>query len=153
MIPYPRTSKGADMRGADLRNEALFSYVNLEDRVPASHPLRKIREIVNAALAALDAALIAPGGGLSPDGTRWVPCRRRFFLPVRVLSKLFRRLMLEKLAAAHKAGKLRFFGEHAHLASADAFAAFLVPLRKTKWFVYSKRPFAGPEAAISTPLK
>jgi len=56
MIPYPRTSKGADMRGSDLRNEALFSYVNLEDRVPVGHPLRKIREIVNAALAALDAA-------------------------------------------------------------------------------------------------
>ncbi len=87
--------------------------------------------------------MIAPGGGLSPDGTRWVPCRRRFFLPVRVLSKLFRRLMLEKLAAAHKAGKLRFFGEFASLASADAFAEFLAPLRKTKWFVYSKRPFAG----------
>ena len=60
-----------------------------------------------------------------------------------VLSKLFRRLMLEKLAAAHKAGKLRFFGDHAHLSSADAFAAFLVPLKKTKWFVYSKRPFDG----------
>jgi transposase len=56
MIPYPRTSEGADMRGADLRNEALFSYVNLEDRVPAGHPLRKIREIVNTALAALDGA-------------------------------------------------------------------------------------------------
>ena len=56
MIPYPHTSKGADMRGADLRNEALFSYVNLEDRVPAGHPLRKIREIVNTALAALDGA-------------------------------------------------------------------------------------------------
>jgi hypothetical protein len=93
--------------------------------------------------------MIAPGGGLSPDGTRWVPCRRRFFLPVRVLSKLFRRLMLEKLAAAHKAGKLRFFGEHAHLASADAFAAFLAPLRKTKWFVYSKRPFSSPKTVLA----
>jgi hypothetical protein len=93
--------------------------------------------------------MIAPGGGISPDGTRWIACRRRFFLPVRVLSKLFRRLMLEKLAAAHKAGKLRFFGEHAYLAGADAFAAFLVPLRKTKWFVYSKRPFAGPNAVLA----
>jgi len=68
---------------------------------------------------------------------------------VRVLSKLFRRLMLEKLTAAHKAGKLRFFGGHAHLAGAEAFAAFLAPLRKTKWFVYSKRPFAGPEAVLA----
>jgi hypothetical protein len=93
--------------------------------------------------------MIAPGGGLSPDGTRWLPCRRRFFLPVRVLSKLFRRLMLEKLAAAHKAGKLRFFGELAYLASADAFAAFLAPLRKTKWFVYSKRPFSSPKTVLA----
>ena len=92
--------------------------------------------------------MIAPGGGISPDGTRWIACRRRFFLPVRVLSKLFRRLMLEKLAAAHKAGKLKFFGEHAHLAAADAFTAFLAPLRKTKWFVYSKRPFSGPKAVL-----
>ncbi len=93
--------------------------------------------------------MIAPGGGLSPDGTRWVPCRRGFFLPVRVLSKLFRRFMLEKLAAAHKAGKLRFFGVLAHLANAEAFAAFLAPLKKTKWFVYSKRPFSGPKAVLS----
>jgi hypothetical protein len=93
--------------------------------------------------------MIAPGGGLSPDGTRWVPCRRRFFLPVRVLSKLFRRLMLEKLAAAHKAGKLRFFGELAYLASAEAFAGFLAPLRKTKWFVYSKRPFSSPKTVLA----
>jgi hypothetical protein len=75
--------------------------------------------------------MIVPGGGLSPDGTRWIACRRGFLLPVLVLSMLFRRLMLEKLAAAHKAGKLRFFGEHAHLANAEAFAAFLVPLKKT----------------------
>jgi hypothetical protein len=93
--------------------------------------------------------MIAPGGGIAPDGTRWIPCRRRFFLPVRVLSKLFRRLMLEKLAAAHKAGKLRFFGEHAYLAGADAFTAFLVPLRKTKWFVYSKPPFSSPKSVLA----
>jgi Putative transposase/Transposase zinc-binding domain len=93
--------------------------------------------------------MIAPGGGLSPDGTRWVPCRRGFFLPVLALSKLFRRFMLEKLAAVHKAGKLRFFGALAHLASAEAFAAFLAPLKKTKWFVYSKRPFSGPKAVLS----
>ena len=93
--------------------------------------------------------MIVPGGGLSPDGTSWTGCRRGFLLPVRVLSKLFRRLMLEKLAAAHKAGKLRFFGEHAHLAGADAFAAFLTPLKKTNWFVYSKRPFSGPETVLA----
>ena len=93
--------------------------------------------------------MIAPGGGISPDGTRWIACRRGFFLPVRVLSALFRRLMLEKLAAAHKSGRLRFFGEHAHLADADAFARFLAPLKKTDWFVYSKRPFSGPKAVLA----
>ena len=66
-----------------------------------------------------------------------------------VLSKLFRRLMLEKLVAAHTAGKLVFFGEHAHLADDKAFAAFLAPLKRTKWFVYSKRPFAGPKAVLA----
>jgi len=75
--------------------------------------------------------MIAPGGGVSPDGGRWIACRRGFFLPVLVLSALFRRLMIEKLAAAHKAGKLRFFGEHAHLSCARAFARFLAPLRET----------------------
>jgi hypothetical protein len=93
--------------------------------------------------------MIAPGGGISPDGTRWIACRRGFFLPVLVLSSLFRRLMLEKLAAAHKAGKLRFFGEHAHLACAHAFARFLVPLKETDWFVYSKRPFSGPKSVLA----
>jgi hypothetical protein len=93
--------------------------------------------------------MIVPGGGLSPDGTRWIACRPNFFLPVRILSKLFRRLLLEKLTTAHAAGQLRFFGAHADLADAKAFAAFLAPLRKTKWFVYAKRPFAGPEAVLA----
>jgi Putative transposase/Transposase zinc-binding domain len=93
--------------------------------------------------------MIVPGGGISSDGRRWIPCRPSFFLPVLVLSRLFRRLMLEKLAAAHAAGKLQFFGGHAHLAQPDAFTAVLAPLRKTKWFVYSKRPFAGPEAVLA----
>jgi hypothetical protein len=93
--------------------------------------------------------MIAPGGGISPDGTRWIACRRGFFLPVLALSKLFRRLMLEKLAAAHKAGRLRFFGEHAHLSRARAFARFLAPLKETDWFVYSKRPFSGPKAVLA----
>ena len=88
--------------------------------------------------------MIVPGGGISLDGARWVSCRPGFFLPVRVLSRLFRRLFLEKLAAAHAAGRLRFFGDHAQLADAPAFAAYLAPLRKAEWVVYSKRPFGGP---------
>jgi Putative transposase/Transposase zinc-binding domain len=93
--------------------------------------------------------MIVPGGGIALDQSKWVACKPGFFLPVRVLSKLFRRLMLEKLAAAHAAGKLQFFGEHSHLAAAAAFAAFLAPLRTTRWFVYSKRPFAGPQAVLA----
>jgi putative transposase/transposase-like zinc-binding protein len=93
--------------------------------------------------------MIVPGGGISSDGRRWIACRPGFFLPVRVLAKLFRRLMLEKLLAAHAAGELQFFGSHAHLAQPAAFAAVLAPLRKTKWFVYSKRPFAGPQAVLA----
>ena len=93
--------------------------------------------------------MIVPGGGLARDGSRWVPSKPNFCLPVRVLSKLFRRLMLTKLAAAHAAGKLQFFGVHAHLAHAKAFAAFLASLRKTRWFVYAKRPFAGPKAVLA----
>ena len=93
--------------------------------------------------------MIVPGGGLSLDGSKWVTRKPNFFLPVLVLSKLFRRLMLEKLAEAHEDGKLAFFGEHTHLAEAAAFNAFLEPLKKTKWFVYSKRPFAGPKAVLA----
>jgi len=93
--------------------------------------------------------MIVPGGGISLDGERWVSCRPGFFLPVRVLSRLFRRLFLEKLLAAHQAGRLKFFGNHAPLADAQAFAAYLAPLRKTEWVVYSKRPFGGPEAVLA----
>ena len=93
--------------------------------------------------------MIVPGGGLSPDGTRWIACKPNFFLPVLVLSKLFRRLMLEKLGLAHTAGKLKFYGEHAALSDKAAFTAYLAPLRKTKWFVYAKRPFAGPKAVLA----
>jgi hypothetical protein len=92
---------------------------------------------------------IVPGGGLSPDGERWIACRRGFFLPVRVLSRLFRRLMLERLAAAHAQGALQFFGAHAGLADAEAFRAFLRPLRRAEWVVYAKRPFAGPDQVLS----
>jgi len=93
--------------------------------------------------------MIVPGGGLSEGGTRWIACRPNFFLPVRVLSRLFRRLVIEMLAAAHTAGKLVFFGEHAHLADKDAFTAFLAPLRRSEWVVYSKKPFGGPEAVLA----
>jgi hypothetical protein len=93
--------------------------------------------------------MIVPGGGLSPDGSKWISCSPRFFLHVRVLSRLFRRLVIEMLGAAYAAGKLVFFGEHAGLADADAFAAFLAPLKRCEWVVYAKRPFAGPEAVLA----
>jgi hypothetical protein len=93
--------------------------------------------------------MIVPGGGISLDGERWVACRKGFFLPVRVLSRLFRRLFLEKLVAAHQAGRLSFFGDHIHLADAQSFAAYLAPLRKADWVVYAKRPFGGPEAVLA----
>ena len=91
--------------------------------------------------------MIVPGGGISLDGKRWVPCRSGFFLPVRVLSRLFRRLFLGRLTAAHK--HLQFFGKHAPLANTRAFATYLAPLRKTEWVVYSKRPFGGPQAVLA----
>jgi predicted Zn-ribbon and HTH transcriptional regulator len=93
--------------------------------------------------------MIVPGGGISLDGQRWVSCRPGFLLPVRVLSRLFRRLFLEKLVAAHQAGRLSFFGDDTHLAEARCFAAYLAPLRKTEWVVYAKRPFGGPEAVLA----
>ena len=92
---------------------------------------------------------IAPGGGISLDGTRWVSCRPGFFLPVRVLSRLFRRLMCERLTSAHVAGALAFFGDHAALADADAFRAFLKPARRAEWVVYAKAPFAGPDSVFA----
>jgi len=92
---------------------------------------------------------VVPGGGISLDGERWISCRPGFFLPVRVLSRLFRRLFLEKLTAAHDAGCLRFFGDLRHLADSQAFADHLSPLRKIEWVVYAKPPFAGPEAVLA----
>jgi hypothetical protein len=92
--------------------------------------------------------MIVPGGGFSLDGKRWVSCRPRYLLPVPVLSCLFRRLLLERLAAAHAAGELQFFGKHAKLADAKAFATFLAPLRNSKWVVYCKRPFGGPKEVL-----
>ena len=93
--------------------------------------------------------MIVPGGGLSADGSRWVQCRPNFFLPVRVLSRLFRRLFLQMLVAAHDADQLKFHGAHAALADQAAFAAFLAPLRKAEWVVYAKEPFGGPEAVLA----
>lgn len=92
---------------------------------------------------------IVPGGGLSPDGERWVACRRGFFLPVRVLSRLFRRRFVEEMEKLHRAGQLRFFGDDARLADTAAFAQWLAPLRMSEWVVYAKRPFAGPQAVLA----
>jgi hypothetical protein len=93
--------------------------------------------------------IIVAGGGLSEDGERWIACRPGFFLPVRVLSRLFRRLFLTGLAVAHAAGRLRFFGELARLADPAAFAAHIAPLRRTEWVVYAKAPFGGPQAVLT----
>jgi hypothetical protein len=100
--------------------------------------------------------MIVPGGGISlksapaeAGGKRWVPCRPGFLLPVRVLSRLFRRLFLAGLADAHAAGRLVFFGELDSLRNPAAFAAHLAPLTKKNWFVYAKPPFAGPEAVLA----
>ena len=92
---------------------------------------------------------IVPGGGLSLDGGQWIHCRPGFFLPVRVLSRLFRRLFLERLNQAYQADNLKLFGEHRLLAKAKAFDNWIKPLRKIEWVVYAKRPFAGPEAVLA----
>ena len=93
--------------------------------------------------------IIVPGGGLSPDGSRWVACKPRFFLPVRVLSRLFRRLFLEGLEVLNAAGRLAFLGHLARLSEKSAFDAALAPLRRAEWVVYVKRPFAGPKAVLA----
>jgi hypothetical protein len=94
--------------------------------------------------------IIVPGGGLSVDGERWIACRPGFFLPVRVLSRLFRRLFLSMLEVAHRAGRLHFFfRDQAGLADPDTFATHLAPLRRSEWVVYAKAPFGGPEAVLA----
>jgi hypothetical protein len=93
--------------------------------------------------------MIVPGGGLSADGAQWIACRKNFFLSVRVLSRLYRRLILEGLVRLHNAGKLHFFVDHADLARTKAFDGFLAPLRKIDWVVYAKEPFAGPKAVLA----
>jgi hypothetical protein len=92
---------------------------------------------------------IVPGGGLSPDGSRWIACRPGFFLSVRVLSRLFRRLFMQALQEAHRCGRLQFFGDLAPLAGKQRFAEWLASLRRCEWVVYAKRPFAGPEAVLA----
>ncbi len=92
---------------------------------------------------------IVPGGGISLDGERWVACRKGFFLPVRVLSRLFRRLFLEQLRLAYDQGELQCHGDLDPLTDATVFGDWLKPLRQIEWVVYSKRPFAGPEAVLS----
>jgi hypothetical protein len=93
--------------------------------------------------------MIVPGGGIALDGSRWISSHPAFLLPVRVLSKLFRRLFLTRLVALHDAGRLAFFGSIAHLAGRRAFLRHLSPIRKKPWVVYAKAPFAGPEAVLA----
>jgi hypothetical protein len=93
--------------------------------------------------------MIVPGGGIALDGSRWVSSRPAFLLPVRVLGKLFRRLFLSRLIALHEAGRLAFFGSMAQLADRRAFMRRLAPVRKKRWVVYAKAPFAGPEAVLA----
>ncbi|MGH8650529.1 MAG: IS91 family transposase, partial [Burkholderiales bacterium] len=90
--------------------------------------------------------MVMPGGGISLDGPHWEPCRSNFFLPVRVLSRLFRRLLLQMLVTAHD--RLQFFGDHARLTDKAAFRAYLKPLREIDWVVYAKQPFAGPAQVL-----
>ncbi len=92
---------------------------------------------------------VVPGGGLSADGSRWIACRPGFFLPVHVLSRLFRRLFLEGLEAAFRAGELGFFGELAALADPAVFTRRLAELRKVDWITYAKPPFGGPAQVLA----
>ena len=93
--------------------------------------------------------MIVPGGGISLDGTRWVSSRPAFLLPVRVLSKLFRRLFLTRLLELHAAGRLALFGDHAGLREERAFTHLIARLRKKNWVVYARPPFGGPEAVVA----
>jgi hypothetical protein len=93
--------------------------------------------------------MIVPGGGIALDGTRWVSSRPAFLLPVRVLGALFRRLFLTRLIQIYDAGRLAFFGSATHLAERRAFLRHLMPVRKKRWVVYAKTPFAGPQAVLA----
>ena len=91
---------------------------------------------------------LVPGGGIAPDGKRWIACRPGFFLPVRVLSRMFRGLFLHYLEKAFTAGDLNFFSAHRHLHEPAAFRRYLAPAHNTEWVVYAKRPFAGPAQVL-----
>jgi hypothetical protein len=91
---------------------------------------------------------VVPGGGISPDGTRWISCRPNFFLPVAVLARLFRRLFVDYLKQAFDAGDLQFFSSLEPLRVRDAFLRYIAPIRKKDWVVYAKRPFAGPDDVL-----
>jgi hypothetical protein len=93
--------------------------------------------------------MIVPGGGIAPDGASWISSRPAFLLPVRVLGALFRRLFLARLLQLHQAGRLAFFGAAAQLADRRAFMRHLSPVRKKRWVVYAKAPFAGPQAVLA----
>ena len=93
--------------------------------------------------------MIVPGGGIALDGSRWIASRPAFLLPVRVLGKLFRRLFLTRLLQLHDTGRLAFFGSAAPLADRRAFVRYLSPVRRKRWIVYAKPPFAGPEAVLA----
>ena len=102
--------------------------------------------------------MIVPSGGLSPNGTRWVASKPEFFVHVRGLSRLFRRLFIKGLLALHRAGDLAFFGDLTRLANLDTFISWLAPLRKSEWVVIvpearlrrdAKPPFGGPEAVLA----
>jgi hypothetical protein len=92
---------------------------------------------------------IVPGGGFSADGQQWIACRKGFFLPVRVLSRLFRRLFLEKLQHVYRSGELKFFGHQSNLNNSNDFTKSLKPLHRQEWVVYAKRPFAGPKSVLA----
>ena len=99
--------------------------------------------------ATSDVHMIVPGGGISSDGERWIGSRAGFLLPIRVLSKLFRRLFITRLIELHAGGKLTFFGQSECLGDRRAFVRHVAPLRRKKWHVYAKAPFAGPEAVLA----
>jgi hypothetical protein len=91
---------------------------------------------------------LVPGGGIAPDGKSWIACRAGFFLPVRVLSRMFRGLFLHYLEKAFADGELNFFSAHRHLHEPVAFRRYLAPAHGTDWVVYAKRPFAGPAQVL-----
>ena len=93
--------------------------------------------------------MIVPGGGISTEGDCWIACRPGFFMPVKVMARLFRRFFIDGLMALHRKGDLRFFGDLSNLSAAAAFAGWLTPFRKTDWVVYAKPPFGGPEAVLA----